>query len=140
MPHKAETLMAAVQVLVTGLTTTGSNVERGRAYPHDNFPALSLSQGANMPLNNSFPVQDSELTVNIEAHVRSDTADTDLNLITREVFVAVMADRTVGGNAIDIRWTGDAEPVESGEGDKPIATKLINFMIHYRHSYTDPGA
>lgn len=135
----AEQLMSSVEALVTGLTTTGSNVSRGRAYPHPSYPAISLFQGADSPLNESYPTQDSELTVNVVGHVRSTegATDTQLNQIRKEVVIALLADYTLSGKAIRIRWAGAQEPVISGDGDKPISSMIMSFVIHYRHSYED---
>lgn len=139
---KAEQIMSAVEALIMGLATTSTRVARGRVYPHPAYPALSLFQGLDAPLNDSFPVQDSELTVNVVGHSRAaeGATDTELNQIRKEVVSALLADYTVGGKAVRIRWAGAQEPVLSGEGDKPISSMQMSFIVHYRHSYTDHSA
>lgn len=140
--HKVEQIMVAVKALITGLTTTGSNVARGRVYPHPTWPALSLFQGASSPLNDSFPLQDSELTINIVGHSRAaeGATDTELNQIAKEVAAAMLADTTLSGAVIRTRWSGSQEPSLSGDGDKPISSMVMSFLVHYRHSYTDHSA
>jgi hypothetical protein len=140
--HKVEQIMVDVQTLITGLATTASRVARGRVYPHPVAPALSLFQGQSVPLNDSFPLQDSELTVNIVGHSRAGegATDTELNQIAKEVVIALLADTTLGGTVIRTRWSGNQEPSLSGEGDKPISSMIMSFLVHYRHSYTDHSA
>lgn len=140
--HKVEQIMDAVKTLVTGLLTTGARVARGRVYPHPSGPALSLFQGASSPLNDSFPLQDSELTINVVGHSRAaeGATDTELNQIAKEVAAALLADTTLGGAVIRTRWSGNQEPALSGDGDKPISSMIMSFIVHYRHSYTDHSA
>ena len=48
MAHKAETIMAAVETLLTGLTTTGARVERNRVdeLTDADLPGLTINMGA----------------------------------------------------------------------------------------------
>ena len=50
--HRAEDVIAKVKTLVTGLTTTGSHVERGRFYPfaEDVAAGLTVRQGQFTPV------------------------------------------------------------------------------------------
>ncbi len=143
--HHAEAIMQAILALITGLTITGANVARGRAYPVDAVPALTLMQGedalADGLQNMSFV--DRILNVRIACYVKTGAQfDTDLNQIRREVYVALMANRNLGlpNIVIDTTPAGDDEPELSGDGEKNIGQQIMNFAITYRHSLTDPGA
>jgi len=143
--HHAEAIMQAILALITGLTTTGNNVARGRPYPVETVPALTLMQGedslANGLQNMSFV--DRILIVRIVCHVKTGTQfDTDLNQIRREVYVAIMANRNLNlpNIVIDTAPEGDDEPELSGDGEKNIGQQVMNFAVTYRHSLTDPGA
>ena len=148
--NRREQIMAAVLTLITGLTTTGSRVVRGRVYSldTDSSPALSLYQGADEPLeaeNLGWPKLDSELTVNIQAHVKSSSSqvDTLLNLIHKEVVIAMdpTAEPPLALSFCLSMEEGDvSQPDLSGDGDKPTATMIMQFLIKYRRSRNDPSA
>lgn len=149
MASYAEDIMTAVTATLTGLTTTGANVFRGRlhALSDAEIPALSIYQGNDDVLDDfgtsNFQYVNRDLTVRIEAHVKtnSQAVDTLLNLIAREVYIAMLADHTQGkGYVLTTIATGNAEPVISGEGEKPTAMMTMGFNIRYRHTYADPGA
>ena len=149
MANRAEEIMAAVTTNLTGLTTTGSNVYRGRIYAlsDDELPALSIYQGPDDVLSelgtNTFNYVDRDLTVRVEAHVKTNLqlVDTLLNLISREVYVAMMADYTQGKSYVFTTIaSGNAEPTISSEGEQPTAMMTMSFIVRYRHSYSDMGA
>ena len=142
--HRAEAIMAAVETAITGLTTTGARVVRARVRTVENAPALSLEQGADdvNPELSNYPKLARELNVKVKAHVKdNDTADTNLNLIREEVFAAMMADRTLGlAYVVDVDLIGDDEPEFTGDSDQIVGRQQMNFVVKYRHSWTDAGA
>lgn len=138
MTHKAETVLDAVVTAVTGLSTTGANVTRGRAYAVSAVPSLSVFMGQDVVDNElSIGHYDRELEVFIEAHVAS-TGDLEetLNQIRAEVFAALRADHTLGGAAIEIRPDADSRPELEGETDIPHARQQQLYLVKYRHSTT----
>jgi len=144
MTHRAESIMAAVVTVVTGLTTTGTRVVRARVRTVEAAPALSVEQGADdiNPELSSFPKLARELNVKIIAHVKdNDDADSDLNLIRSEVFAAMRADNALGLEYIsDIDLIGDDEPEFTGDADQVVGRQQMNYVVKYRHSWTDAGA
>lgn len=147
---KREQIMAAVLALITGLTTTEARVVRGRTYSldTDTSPALSLYQGVDEPLedeNLSWAKLDSELTINIQAHVKTsgEQVDTLLNLINKEVVIALGMTASPPLSlafCIDIAEGDISEPEISSDGDKTTATMIMEFLIKYRRSRSDPSA
>ena len=142
--HRAELIMQEVLANITGLTTTGANVERSRVYKIDALPALTLEQGEDAVADESTNMAfiDRLLSIRIVAHAKA-VSDFDqvLNTIREEVYIALMADRTQGlGFVIDTMPMGDDEPEFSADSEKPVGKQVINFAIHYRHSVTNPGA
>ena len=139
--------MDAVVTTVTGLTTTGANVHRGRVHPvpESDLPALSVYMGQDTPLDedgqNVIGFMDSDLTVRIEAHVKASTnIDQTLNQIRAEVHQALMADYTLGlGFVHQVIWSGAGEP-ELDAADQKIGRQALNWTVRYRHSVTDPTA
>jgi hypothetical protein len=149
MAHRAEDILAQIVTTLTGLTTTQANIVRGRVYTIEDteLPALSIYLGADDPIGENGPTnvqfQDSDLLVRVRAHVKtpSEQVDATLNLIRREVHVALMADYTQGLDYIlNTIPLGAEEPELSGDGEQPTATLDMNWLIRYRASVLDPGA
>lgn len=144
--HRAESILADVVTTLTGLTTTAANVFRGRVYaiPDANLPALAVYQGEDKIIGQYAQAKyDCELTVNIEAIVKTSSTqvDTLLNTIREEVVAALQADYTQGLAYVLNTIEGDTSAPElSGEGDKPAATVRMEWKFHYRRSRTNPGA
>lgn len=145
---RAEQIMAAVVTLVTGLTTTGNRVQRGRVYNVEEVPALTVFQAADAPLDaddgqRNIAYVDSELLVRIRAHVKTadDQIDTQLNQIRKEIYEAMSPHNALGLAFVrQVIWRGADEPALSGQGDQPAATLDMNFAVRYRHSATDASA
>lgn len=146
MTHRAETILSTVQTLLDGLTTTGSNVERGRVRVVEDgeYPSLTIGMGGddvNPDLSN-YPEVHRDLNLKIIIHVKNNTAPyTQLNLIREEVYKALLSDPTLGlGYVVDSNSLSDEEPEFTGEADQIVGQQVMNFSIEYRHSWTDPGA
>lgn len=146
MASRPEQILTTILATLTGLTTTGANVFRGRVYALEEteVPALTVYMGTDTPLGeygpSSFSLMDSELIIRVTAHVKSSASqvDTLLNTIRREVHVALMADHTQGlSYAQTTVPLGASEPLLSGDGDQPTATMDINWMIRYRSPVLD---
>lgn len=152
MTARAESILATIETTLTGLTTTGSNVQRGQIYRHElaKLPAIAIFMGADdLAAEFQTGLIDWELTVKIESTVMLDsvytelgtTLETVLNLIREEVHAAIMADHTLGlAYVIDITPGSAGEPILSGEGSEATASQSIEFVIRYRTSRTDIGA
>ncbi|MEK9725756.1 MAG: hypothetical protein VW405_20050 [Rhodospirillaceae bacterium] len=146
--HRAEQIVQAVITKVTGLTTTGSRVYRSRTadLADANLPALVVFMGPDQPRSDggssSFRYLDGDLTVAIEAVVKetSDTAaEQKLNLIRKEVAIALQADVTQGLSFVLNTTEGTATP-DLERSDKVRGSMRMDFVFHYRRSRTDPSA
>lgn len=142
MTHRAESIMQAVTTNVTGLTTTGARVSRGRAYPVSEVPALTVEMGQDVVALQNIAYIDRDLEIIITAHCKQTAQyDTTLNLIREEVHVALMASRSQGlVYVLDTMPVGDDAPELSGDGDQPISRLRSTWRIRYRHAVTNPGA
>jgi hypothetical protein len=149
---RAEQIIAAIKTLLTGLATTGQNVQRGQIYEHEKakLPALSITMGEDSPVSEQQTgLVDWELTVSIQsvaeiidAYTATESAlDTLLNLIRKEVHAAIMADHTLGLDfVIDISPGPANEPILSGAGSVPTGSQSIDFVVWYRTSRDDISA
>lgn len=146
MTHRAEQIMAAVQTLVTGLTTSGARVDRGRAaeIPVDDTPALRVALGQDIIVDPwAHDLLDSDLDVHIEAHAygTATNIETLLNLMREEVNIALMANYTLGLAFVhSIVEVGAGRPGLEGEMAKPAGAMELHYRVRYRRSRTNPGA
>lgn len=138
--HVREQITAAVVTALTGLTTTGSRVYRARARPLQDteLPGLTVTGGAEAPsvesIGNGFTLERT-LRVHVAAHVKTTSGyDTVLNLILKEVEVALAAANLSGGKYIVLAEV--SEPEISEEGEKPVCRQDFVFEVPY---YTQNG-
>ncbi len=136
--HRAELILDAVKAALTGLVTTGQSVERGRVYPVEKLPGLSIEMGADNPTGESINMafQDRALEVSITSYVKSlVNTETTSNAIRSEVYAALMSDQQLGLYFVKyIQFSGDEAPQLSGDSDKRVGTQSMNYTIFYRHS------
>jgi hypothetical protein len=144
--HRAEQILAAVQTSVTGLTTTGQNVDRGRAeeIPVEKLPALRVAMGED-PIVDPWAqsLLDSELDVSVFglAHDSAANVETKLLQIRKEVTIALMANQTLGLAFVHaLVELGARKPILTGDLAKPAGAMEMRFRVKYRRSRTDPSA
>ena len=145
--HRAEQIMDAFETILTGLTTTGTNVKRDRVYNWTTTPAISIFQGDDIPLpyeDRNYSIDDYQLSISIEMHV-DESNDTPvsqtLNQIRKEVIIAIQADPYLGLSSFVIDTEeGTAYRPTIEHIDKVTATQVMDFTVKYRRSRTDPSA
>ncbi len=144
--HREEQILARVTTLVTGLVTTGANVDRGRVeeIPTDKLPALRVTGSDDTIVDPWTPaLVDSDLDVSVFAHVHDSVANVETKLIQirKEVTIALLADHTLGLAFVEaIIEVGARKPTLSGDLAKPAAAREILFKVRYRRSRLDPSA
>lgn len=143
--HFAQQIIDAVVTAVTGLTTTGSNVRRGDTWPFgdDQSNALTVKQGVSDPIDaqnwENYTVR-LEIIITTHAKTTAEQADSELTQMAKEVFIALMADRTLGlPFVMDCDWTGNDEPDTDVSGELITARQDNRFAVTFRHSITDPS-
>ena len=140
MSHRAEQIMVALLANITGLTTTGTNAQRGRVYALSTAPGLTLVMGADEVADDlrSFTRLVRHLSVEITAHVKTTSQlETDINQIKTEIFAALMADITQGLNfVIQTDLEIDEAPELDAEQDQPTARATMQWRVTYAHSGT----
>ena len=141
MAHRAETILEAVKTALTGLTTTGTKIERGRVYPVEQLPALSLEMGDDRADGESsnLAFQDRELDFSVTSYVKSSAnTETVTNAIRAEVYAALMADRTLSLDYVFyVEFVSDNRPQLSGDGELRTSTQEMDYRVKYRHSLTN---
>lgn len=132
--HVRRQIVDAVATAVTGLTTTTTNIYTNRVHRLDEaiMPCLVV-YSKNETSNRNTMGGDifRTLSLVIEAYVKTATPDVTLDTISKEVEVAMAADRTFGGLAKD-SFIASTEMDLSGEGDAPIGVMAMTYSIEYR--------
>lgn len=138
--HPAENILVEVVSRLTGLTTTGSHVFRGRVYElaDTDLPGVCVYQGTDSPRSDggssSWKLVDSELSINVEAVVKSSAAqvETTLNQIRYEVAQALQEDVTQGLSYVLNTTEGSAIMDLDGTGEKIVGRMRMEWVILYR--------
>ncbi|GAA5442646.1 hypothetical protein Misp06_00820 [Microbulbifer sp. NBRC 101763] len=139
MAHVSQQLLDAVTAAVTGLVTTGTNVEQTRIYARDKLPALSVRLGERRvvsTLGNSFIDAEQDIYIDIYVAGKSDQIDDKMLQIDGEIHAALMADHALGLDfVVDLEPQGLGEPDTEHAGKaRAVATSSWKYLI--RHSVT----
>lgn len=139
MSHARQQIREAVATLVTGLTTTGSNVFQSRVYrlQASELPALLV-------YTNSETVERShmtsglvrELTLRVEgiAKALADIDDT-LDTIGAEVEAALGGQEPAGVEDLVLQ---SADVTINGEGEQQVGAIVMDFLVRYRTNQAAP--
>jgi len=141
---RTEDILAAIESALTGLTTTGANVQREQAYgiEQSTLPFIVINEGEDIvehELTQNFI--DWVLTVDIDILARNDrdTVITELNTIRGEVHAALMVDYTLGlpGTVKYVGAVKTERPIVSADGDRPIAQQRLTYEVKYRSNWAN---
>lgn len=133
MPHYRTQIREKVASILSGLTTTGTNVFQSRTYPLESVPALKIYAGAEIVEEDDEVMGDhvvAEISVRIEA-VSKKVVDLDdeLDTILGEVQTAIAGNKTLDGLAYRARYNGAADPELSDVGDQEHGTLVISYTV-----------
>lgn len=141
MAHIRKLIRDNIEITLTGLSTTGSNVFASRVYPIQSakMPGLCIyTSSETIEAQTIKPPRGliRSLEVSVEAYVESATADDVLDTIAAEIEAAMTTDLTRGGNAKDTRLVS-FEADFAGEGERPVVVGRFIFEIVYSTQETD---
>ena len=142
--HRAESILAAFATTLTGLSTTGANVVRGRVWAVEFFPSLTVYKQADAASENQevLDMLARELSVSVEIHINATgNPETPLNQIAAEIYAAINADVTLGlAYVFDCEFIGDDAPEIEPAQDLPVARMVSNWVVIYDHSKSSAEA
>ena len=153
MTHRREQAMAQIKVLLTGLTTTGDRIFRGRTLPLDRdkeLPCWLLYMGADIPEDQHTP---NDLIINLNVHLdamvaAAEDVETILNQMDLEATQKLLdkdgapPDYQIGLTDFvqQIRWLGSDEPEPEYTGDRAMMRQRSLWQVTYERSRTDPSS
>lgn len=138
MATKREDILAAIRTALTGTTGVGTRIYRSRveAVARAESPALIIEPLTDTPTQNtSLPTLDWTLRVRISVVVRGTTPDNLADPVIQSMHSKLMADLTLGGEAIDI------QPAQTTfnffEADQPAGVIFCEYEVMYRTRVAD---
>jgi len=142
MTTKREQILAAVDTLLAATAGATGQVYRSRqeAFSRAESPSVVVEPGPSRA--SAEPVStckiDWTFTLVIEIYARGAIPDQVADPVVKSVHGLLMADRTLGGLAMDI-WPGDRDP-EFAAAEGGAIKEVLTYQIRYRTSVTDLGA
>ena len=142
MAHLRQSIRERIAADVTGLTTCGSNVFQSRIYPIEDgsLPCLlvyTTTEDSEVTEMASPRPMHRILNVVVQGVVSATQPDDTLDLISKEVEVALAADVTINDLAHNSFLSG-TEIEFNADGAKPIGTVMLNFSVEYRNVDNNP--
>lgn len=142
MAHVRKQIRDAFATLLTGLTTTGSNVfvAPTEPIPMDNTPALEITtpddarESASNPVPRTF---ERTLSIQVMGHTYQANPVDLLDTIAVEVETAVASNVTLGG-LCQLLILNTTEIVITGESATPTGYITMNFTCKYVHKENTP--
>jgi len=138
MTTRREDILAAIRTKLTDTTNVGTRIYRSRVEPlsRGESPALVIEPLTDTPVQNtSLPTLDWTLRVRISVIVRSSTPDQTADPIIESLHSKLMADLTLGGEAIDI------QPAQTTfnffEADQAAGVVFCEYEVRYRTDVDD---
>lgn len=136
---KRESIVAAVTSALAGTTGVSTRIYRSRAeaFARDEAPAIIIEPAADIPRGE--PVStckiDWTLTIAVIVYTRGAIPDQLAAPIIGSLHSKLMADRTLGGLALDV-WPGQVLH-QKEQADQTAGWTTCNYTIRYRSSITD---
>ena len=142
MAHLRQSIRERIGTLVTGLSTTGSNVFQSRVYPVEDasLPCLlvyTTSEESEVTEIASPRPMTRFLNVIVQGVVGATTPDDTLDDISKEVEVALAGDVSIN-NLANNSFLSSTTIEFNAEGAKPIGTVMLNYIVEYRNLDNNP--
>lgn len=135
-----EQVLAAVEARLSNII--GVTVERNRVEPVTVFPSLVLVDGGHTVSDENTGLKLYALRLDVEGYVQAETADElgpALSDLYAKAITALMADRTLGGVAIDVREGELRDPeIDRTQGHGPHSAFSLAFEVDYATDPADP--
>ena len=139
MASKREDILDAIKTALAGTTGVSTRIYRSRTIPlaqRSELPALLISwtnDGAEQ--NTSLPTLDWSLNVVVTVLSSGDVPDEQADATVVSMHSKMMADLTLGGEAIDIQPSDVS--FEAIDGDQPIGAINCSYIVRYRTEVYD---
>lgn len=143
--HLRRQIRERVATMLTGLSTTGSNVFQSHVYPLENadLPALCIytqDEEIEVGAMGDPRVCHSTMTLIVDGYAQtSSNLDDQLDQIGKEVQVAMAGDIDIN-NLVKDSYLSSVDISYSGEGTSPIGIIRHNYSVLYRYAENAPDS
>ena len=138
MALKRESILAAIATALVGTVQVGSRIYRSRveAFARNEAPAIVIEPAADSAENPPLSICyiDWTFTVDIAIHTRGAVPETLAAPIVSDMHSKLMADRTLGGRAMDI-WPVSVQH-QREQADLASGLSVCSYQVRYRTSIT----
>jgi hypothetical protein len=134
---KREQILAAITTSLAGTTGVSTRIYRSRveAFARNEAPAIVVEGGRETAVTYSTCKLDWSMDVLVAIYARGAIPDQLADPVRESAHSKLMADRTVGGRAIDIVPTSVEPQLESA--DQPALWMVCTYQVRYRTSTGD---
>jgi len=136
---KREQIMAAVATVLADTANVGSRVYRSRAeaFSRNESPALVIEPGTDTAASEPISTCKIDWTFQliVAVYTRGAIPDQVADPVIRSIHGKLMADRSVGGLAMDL-WPVSVEP-QLASADTPAMWTVLTYQVRYRSSVED---
>jgi hypothetical protein len=132
MTSRREQILANVATVLAGTVDVGGRIYRSRveAFTRDEAPAIVIERGPDRAQTYSTCKLDWVMELVVAVHTRGQIPDQLADPIAVDVHARLMADRTLGGLAIDIVPTSD-DP-QRDKADLTSLWQVMTYQVRYR--------
>lgn len=132
MTSRREQILAHVATVLAGTVDVGGRIYRSRveAFTRDEAPAIVIERGPDRAQTYSTCKLDWAMEILVAVHTRGQIPDQLADPIAVDVHARLMADRSLGGLAIDIVPTSD-DP-QRDKADLTSLWQVMTYQVRYR--------
>tara|TARA_R100000781_G_scaffold113475_1_gene82029 strand:+ start:283 stop:711 length:429 start_codon:yes stop_codon:yes gene_type:complete len=139
MASKREDILNAIKTALANTTGVGTRIYRSRTIPlqqRSELPALLISWSTDTAeQNTSLPTLDWSLSVTVTILSSGDVPDSQADNTLISMHSKIMADLTLGGEAIDVEPTDQS--FEAVDADQPLGAINCSYLVRYRTEVDD---
>jgi len=139
MASKREDILNAIKTALANTTGVGSRIYRSRTIPlqqRSELPALLISWSTDTAeQNTSLPTLDWSLSVTVTILSSGNVPDSQADNTLISMHSKIMADLTLGGEAIDVEPTDQS--FEAVDADQPLGAINCSYLVRYRTQVDD---
>jgi len=139
MASKREDILNAIKTALANTTGVGTRIYRSRTIPlqqRSELPALLISWSTDTAeQNTSLPTLDWSLSVTVTILSSGDVPDSQADNTLISMHSKIMADLTLGGEAIDVEPTDQS--FEAVDADQPLGAINCSYLVRYRTQVDD---
>lgn len=140
--HLHKQIRSAVVTKLTGLTTSSTRVYANRLQPLPDAMSPTLlvtldEETATQATFHTNPIYERELRLSVAAIYKASSAlDETLDLMSKEVEIALSSGITVGSRTLDVFYSGMS--FDDEQADKPVGIKRMAFTIPFTAAANAP--